>query len=253
MENVGIALLLSAWAYIAVVLWLAPGLWLNEPLVSGLITGLLVGNVQLGLAVGATLTLASLGLGTYGGTTIPDVMTGSIVGTALAVIAAKGDIAVGIAIGIATATLMTQMDILGRATTTIFIHSADNYAKAGNAKGVAWMHLLGQLPWGLTRFIPVFLAITLGRGPIESFVSLMQSPDWAWLLVSLRFVGSVLPALGFALLLSIQPVRKYWGYLLLGYILFAYLKLPIIAIALVAVVAVFLVNFSQKKGSVANV
>jgi len=49
-----------------------------------LFTGLIVGDVPLGLAIGGTLELMSLGLWTYGGATIPDYMTGAIVGTAVA-------------------------------------------------------------------------------------------------------------------------------------------------------------------------
>lgn len=58
---IGIALLLAAWAYIGIVLWLGPGLWLNEALVSGFVTGIIIGNIPLGLSVGVTMTLLSLG------------------------------------------------------------------------------------------------------------------------------------------------------------------------------------------------
>jgi mannose/fructose/N-acetylgalactosamine-specific phosphotransferase system component IIC len=218
--SVGIALLLAVWAYVGIVLQLGPGLWWTEALISGFVTGAIVGNIPLGLTIGATLTLLSLGLWTYGGATIPDFQTGAIVGTAIGALA--GGVGPGLAVAIPTALLMTQMDVLGRAVTTIFIHGADHYADEGNEGGVVAMHLLGQLPWGLSRFIPVFLAIWLGSGPIQSVIK--TSPKWFF--NGMTAVGHVLPALGFALLLSMLPLRRYWPYLLIGFVAFAYLNIP---------------------------
>jgi len=240
--SIGIALLLAVWAYVGIVLQLGPGLWWQEALISGFVTGVIVGNIPLGLTVGASLTLLSLGLWTYGGATIPDFQTGSIVGTAIG--ALGGGIPVGLAIAIPTALLMTQMDVLGRAVTTVFIHGADHYADEGNESGVSAMHLLGQIPWGLTRAIPVFLAIWLGSGPIQEVIK--TAPKWFY--NGMTVVGHVLPALGFALLLSMLPVRRFWPFLLIGFVLFAYLKMPVIGIALLAVSIGFLINLFQTRG-----
>jgi mannose PTS system EIIC component len=244
--SIGIALLLAFWAYIGIVTQLGPGLWWTEPLIAGFVTGVIVGNIPLGLSIGGSLTLLSLGLWTYGGATIPDFQTGSIVGTAIG--ALGGGLPAGLAVAVPTALLMTQMDVLGRAVTTVFIHGADHYAEEGNERGIVTMHLLGQLPWGLTRAIPVFLAIWLGAGPINSVIK--SSPQWFF--NAMQVVGHVLPALGFALLLTMLPVRRYWPFLLLGFVLFAYLKMPIIGIALIAVVVGFLMNMLQ-SGRESNV
>ncbi len=244
--SIGIALLLAIWAYVGIVLQLGPGLWWQEALISGFFTGVIVGNIPLGLTIGASLTLLSLGLWTYGGATIPDFQTGSIVGTAIG--ALGGGLPAGLAVAIPTALLMTQMDVLGRAVTTVFIHGADHYADEGNERGVTAMHLLGQLPWGLTRAIPVFLAIWLGAGPIQSVIK--TAP--AWFYHGMTIVGHVLPALGFALLLSMLPVRRFLPFLLVGFVLFAYLKMPIIGIALLAIAIGFLLNMIQTRGE-ANV
>jgi mannose/fructose/N-acetylgalactosamine-specific phosphotransferase system component IIC len=225
---------------------LGPGLWWTEPLIAGFVTGVIVGNIPLGLSIGGSLTLLSLGLWTYGGATIPDFQTGSIVGTAIG--ALGGGLPAGLAVAVPTALLMTQMDVLGRAVTTVFIHGADHYAEDGNERGIITMHLLGQIPWGLTRAIPVFLAIWLGAGPINSVIK--SSPQWFF--NAMQVVGHVLPALGFALLLTMLPVRRYWPFLLLGFVLFAYLKMPIIGIALIAVVVGFLMNMLQ-SGRESNV
>jgi mannose/fructose/N-acetylgalactosamine-specific phosphotransferase system component IIC len=242
--SIWIALVLAIWAYIGIVTTLGPGLWWQEALISGFVTGVIVGNIPLGLTVGASLTLLSLGLWTYGGATIPDFQTGAIVGTAVG--ALGGGFAAGFAIALPTALLMTQLDVLGRAVTTVFIHGADHYVEDGNERGVTAMHLLGQLPWGLTRAIPVFLAIWLGAGPLQSLIK--TAPQW--FSNGMTTVGHVLPALGFALLLSMLPLRRYWPFLLIGFVLFAYLSVPIIGIAILAVAIGFLVNMVQTRSAV---
>jgi mannose PTS system EIIC component len=241
--SIGIALLLAVWAYIGIVLNLSPGLWWQEALVAGFVTGVVVGDIPLGLSVGGTLTLLSLGLWTYGGATIPDFQTGAIVGTAVG--ALGGGIPAGLAVAIPTALLMTQADILGRAVTTVFIHAADSYAERGDQRGLSAMHLLGQVPWGLTRAIPVFLAVWLGAGPIQSVIAALP----AWFTHGLQVTGTILPALGFALLLTMLPVRRFWPFLIIGFALFAYLKMPIIGIALVAVAIAFLYQMMQSRAA----
>jgi len=222
-----IPLLLGIWGYISIIAQLT-GLWWAEALISGALTGLIVGDVNLGLQIGATLTLMSLGMWTYGGATMPDFNTGAIIGTAIG--ALGSGLEGGLAIAIPTSILMTQLDVLARATTTAFIHGADKHLETGNIKGITKMHLLGQIPWGLSRGIPVFLAVWLGAGPIQSVINWFPK----WFMGGMQLSGRILPALGFALLLSQVNVKKYWPFLLIGFTLFAFLNMNIMGIALIA-------------------
>lgn len=230
--GIGVSLVLAVWAYISMILVLGPGLWLGEALVAGAVTGLVVGNVEIGLQIGAILTLMSLGMWTYGGATMPDFMTGAILGTAFgALMGGTGALEAGLSVAIPASILMTQLDVLGRSVTTVFIHGADRYLEKGDLKGITRMHLLGQIPWGLTRAIPVFLAVWLGAGPVQQVINAMPQ----WFISGMSVTGKILPALGFALLLARLPVGKYWAFLLIGFVAFAYLKVPVIGIALAAV------------------
>ncbi len=243
--GIGTALILAAYSYLSILASLGPGWSFGESLVAGLFTGIVVGDVQTGLQVGATLTLMSLGMGTYGGATIPDFMTGAILGTAFGALTKQG-LAGGLAIAVPAALLMTQLDVFGRASTTVFIHAADRYIEKQDEKGFTRMHILGQLPWGLTRAIPVFLAIWLGSGPVQAFINWMP----AWFMTGIQTIGKVLPALGFALLLGMLPTKKYWPFLIVGYVLFAYLKVPVLGIALVGIAGATL--YQTLKGGAAE-
>ena len=103
----------------------------GRPLMAGTATGLIIGDLETGLAVGATLELIALGVYTYGGATIPDYMAGSILGTVFGSFAGlEPRAAVGLAIPIAL--LLTQLDVLARLTNTFFQHRADAYAAKAN-------------------------------------------------------------------------------------------------------------------------
>jgi len=202
----------------------------TEPIVAGVFTGYLVGDVNVGLRVGATLTLMGLGMATYGGSTIPDFTVGAMLGTAFGHLSGQG-MAGGLAVAIPAALLMTQLDVFRRAITTVFIHAADRYVEMGDFKNFQRMHIWGQLPLALARSVPVFLAIWLGSGPVQAFIKWMPQ----WFMKGMAAMGAMLPALGFAVLLSMMPAKKYWPFLVLGYVLFAYLKVPVIGIAIAGI------------------
>ena len=227
------ALLLTLLACVATFDAMGPKLFLlSRPLLAGTLAGLIVGDVTLGMAIGATLELIALGVYTYGGATIPDYQTGAIIGTALAA-AGTGSIptetAIGIAVGLPAALLLASLDPIGRFLPTFLIHGADRYAMEGNSRGLARMHWLGLVPWILPRAIPTFLAaLALNSGSVTS----LQNSIPKGLVAGLTFTGGLLPAVGFGMLLTIMPVKRYWYMLLIGFVLFAYLNVPLVGIAL---------------------
>ena len=56
-----------------------------KPTMAGFFAGLILGDIQTGLIVGGTLNLLVLGVGNFGGASIPDYMTGALLGTAFAI------------------------------------------------------------------------------------------------------------------------------------------------------------------------
>lgn len=203
----------------------------SRPLIAGFVTGLIVGDVKTGMLIGGTLELMALGVYTYGGATIPDYMTGAILGTYFG---KGGNFDVGIALAIPAALLMTQVDVLNRFLNFVFVHRADRYAEAGDDKGfdrmMAWT---SHMIWGFSRAIPVFLAIAFGEPVVKSISAFFES--YPWINKGITAAGGLLPAIGYAMLLKILPVDKYPAFLLLGFVLFAYLKMPLLGIALFAV------------------
>jgi len=243
--GIGISLILAIWAYVMVIGNLAGTLRWTDPIVNGLVVGAVVGNIPLGLAIGGTLELMSLGLTvTYGGASMPEYSIGAIIGTAFAALSKLPQaeaMSVGIAVAVPVALLMTQLDVLVRSFNTVFMHGADRAVEKQDDAAFTRWHLFAQLPWGLARAIPVFFAVWLGSGPIQTLITDIP----AWLTRGLGTMGHILPALGFGILLTFLPIEKWWSFFVLGFVMFAYLNVPLLGIALAAL-AVVIIYFSLK-------
>ena len=79
-----------------------------KPTMAGFFAGLILGDIQTGLIVGGTLNLLVLGVGNFGGASIPDYMTGALLGTAFAIESGKGA-EFGVTLAIPIGLLMTQI------------------------------------------------------------------------------------------------------------------------------------------------
>lgn len=239
MNTVVLALLLAVFTgFMIVVGNLAMG-GLSSPIVYGVVTGLLVGDVNLGLQVGAVTALYDLGFYTYGGATVPDYNVGAMFGVVVA--KQSGDVNQGILIGTVIALLMSWFDILGRAATTVFQHGGDRALARKDLAGFERWHLMGTMGWFWSRFIPVFVGMLFidRYQVIADFIA-----NYAWIKTGLQVIGGALPAVGFALLLSYMDIKKYWPFMLIGYGLYAFmgvktLGLAILGVALAALFTVF--------------
>ncbi|MGW5722402.1 PTS system mannose/fructose/sorbose family transporter subunit IID [Amycolatopsis sp. NPDC003865] len=248
-----VALALTLWAIYCTYDGLGPFLiYAQRPLIAGSVAGLIVGHPLLGLLIGATLELAALGVYTYGGATIPDYQTGAIVGTALAAGAAgdtSAQVAIGLGVGLPAAILLSALDPVGKIITTALVHRADGYAADGNARGLAVIHWVSLVPWVAVRAIPTFLAALAASGGLVKDIT-ASIP--AGFVQGMTLAGSLLPAVGFALLLGMMELSRYWYLLLIGFVAFAYLHVPLLGIGLIGVaVAMLFVTLKRDEPAIA--
>ncbi|MDR2471655.1 MAG: PTS sugar transporter subunit IIC [Treponema sp.] len=239
MDPVLLAFLLALFTGVTiVVIDLGVNVW--APLFYGMVAGIIAGNIDLGLRVGATCALLGVGFYTYGGATMPDFSIGAMFG----VFIASRDIASGatvenaisqtIVVATAIALFMSLFNILGRGATTFFQHGGDRALAKRNLASFQRWHLAGTIPWGLSRAIPVFVGMLF----IDRYQEINEAiKSLGWLEHGLAVVGSALPAVGFALLLSYMDIAVYWPYMLIGYVLFAYMGVPTVGLAIIGIAA----------------
>ncbi len=151
-------------------------------------------------------------------------------------------------IAIPISMLAQTLGVLVRVVNARFGHMADRYAAQGNTRMVAVMHWRPNAALFSKRF---------SAGLFRHFARFCRR-HWfldaipAFITNGTVVASKILPALGFALLISMMLSSKLIPYLGLGFLIAAYTKLDIIAIALFAVVLAFIIsqflNTSQQEG-----
>lgn len=226
---------------------------LRRPLVVSTLVGLLLGDLKTGVTIGATLEVIFLGITQVGGTLPSDSMTGSIFGTAFAILTKQGaEVALTLALPISMlAVFINQIILFLRGT---LIDRFTSYIDNGEFSKFERLHLTSTIGTAFIYSIIGFVGIVLGADAIEGIVA--NIPEVV--MNGLNLAGKILPALGLSLLLNTLWDNKLAVFLLLGYVLNAYLNLPLIAIASIGlVIAVYsglvdsqILSTSRKSASV---
>lgn len=213
-----------------------------NPLLFGVFTGLLVGDVKLGLEVGATAALLDIGFYTYGGATTPDYNIGAMFGTVVA--KQSGSLEQGLLVATVVGLLISWFDIFGRGVTTVFQHGGDRALANKDVKSFERWHLLGTMGWFWSRFIPVFIGMLFidRYQVIADFIA-----NYAWIKNGLVVIGKALPAVGFALLLSYMDIKNFWPFMLVGYALYAFMGVPTLGLAIIGIALGYLFTLFIKK------
>lgn len=241
-------LLLTALAFWMIIDQLTVGILCNYPLLIGLVSGIIMGDVKTGLVVGATLQLMVLGVGTSGGASMPDFMTGAIVGTAYAVMSNKG-VSFAIELAVPVGLLMVQLDVLARFANTYFLHRVDKAIEKDDETRVERNIIYGMFPWGLSRAIPVLLMLLVGKSAIQNVVNSLPT----WLTAGLSAAGGILPVVGIAILLRFLPTKRFIAYLFIGFFLAEYVKVPMLGVAIIGVaMAIIYYKQTDNNGAIDN-
>ena len=86
MGNFVTALLLALWAGLCALDQFGPHLGFRKPLLASIGVGLILGDMQTAIIIGATMELMWLGVNNIGAYVPPDVISGTIVGASLGIL-----------------------------------------------------------------------------------------------------------------------------------------------------------------------
>lgn len=161
------------------------------------LVGLVLGDLQSGIILGASLELVFIGAISIGGSVPQDFVSGGILGCAYAILLGKdADIAVTLAVPISLAfTLIFQVETI---LYTAMVPLYDKYLEERNFKKYSALHYFTAFIHPLFYAIVTFLAVAYGTGGIEAFINVM--PDWV--MNGFGIAAGILPAIGFAMLLK---------------------------------------------------
>lgn len=220
---------------------------LREPIVTGFLVGLILGDVQTGLIIGASLQLMWMGATGIGPTAQLDIGTGGTIGAAVAIMTHTGSES-AILFAVPVAVIMQFLNTLLLSGYSGLMLVADRRVDALNFKGVRRIHYLCGFLTFLMYFSLTSIVLYFGNNTIEAIVK--GIPDWVN--AGLGGVAALLPCLGFALLLNIIMEKKLIPYFVLGFIPAAFIgfdisMVGIAAIAISIAAIIYMVNNNTMK------
>ena len=202
---------------------------LSRPLVMGTLTGIVLGDVQTGVTLGATLELAFMGAFSIGASIPPEMISGTVLGTAFTITTGAGP-ETALTVGLPVASLVLISKNVGMVfILPPFVHKADKYAAEGNMAGGCGYYAGGPAVQALLNVIP------------------------KWISNGLQITMGLLPAIGFGLLLMMIMDKEVACFFFLGFALSVYLKIPVTAIAIFgAIIAIVLTQLRSNSAQTAT-
>lgn len=206
-------------------------LYAFRPIVLCPLVGLVLGDIQTGLEVGASLELLFMGSISIGAYVPPNETIGGVLSCAFAIQLGQGTEA-AIALAMPIAVLSLAVGNLLEAVYPILVDRADVFAAKGNLSGVYAMHwALGGIGC-LEYFLLCSLSFYLGADAIQGIL------DWipSFVLDGFGIAANILPAMGFAMLGRLVITKQLVPFYFLGFLLCSYADVSVLGVALLAVI-----------------
>lgn len=215
---------------------------IRRPLVMAMVVGLLLGDLRKGVLMGASLEVIFLGINGIGGAMPADVMTGSIFGTAFAILNHQStSVALSLAIPIGLLAVFIKQIVMF--IKGLMVPLFNRFAEEDNIKKIEHLQIasifIGPLIYALIGFLGIYLG--------NSSISLLVHSIPKFVMDGLTVLSKVLPALGIAMLLNMIQEKGNTMYMILGLLMASYLKLPLIAIAILGTILAIIIATTDKQ------
>lgn len=181
---------------------------IGRPLVAGLIVGIILGDVKTGVLCGVAVQAIFIGQIVPGGALPSDLNLAAYVGIPLAIVSG-GDTNTAVAFAVTLGAIGVLFHNLSMTLNSFWVHRADRYAEEADVKQIKISNICGTLIPFIERFGIVTCTLYFGSEFAKNIISTMPQEVTKVLGVA----GSLLPALGFAILLN-QVVNEKWQVLL---------------------------------------
>ncbi|MHA5123175.1 PTS sugar transporter subunit IIC [Oenococcus oeni] len=215
---------------------------LRNPLVLGVVIGLIFGDVKNGLIYGATIQLVWMGVVEAGGNIPTDQALASFIAIPAAIVNNVSPSAV-VAIAVPFGVLGVLLNNGRVAINTFYNAPANKAVEERNYNRLS--HFSFIIPWltnGVIYFTPVFVATLFGSSVLKAFIKIVPT----WFMNGLNSAGLILPALGFALTMIVIGKKKYLPIFILGFFIFTIAKYSMLTAAIIGTcLALIILLFKQ--------
>lgn len=237
-------LLLAIVAFIIGIDFWLEGLFIFRPIIVSTITGIVLGDVKLGLVTGGLTELAFAGLTPAGGTQPPNPVMAGIMTT---VIAYTTGVTATEAIGLALpfSFLMQYILLFYYSIFSFFMRKLNLAAENGDISSFRKYNIIPIFIVALTYAVVVFLSTYVAQDAMKSLVTALPE----WLTHGLSVAGGILPAVGFGMLLNVMFSKEYLPYLLIGFIMASFIDFSnLLPVALMGVSLALIDYYRNKDG-----
>lgn len=238
MQGLGLAIMAII---VGIDFWLE-ALFIFRPIIVCTLSGMILGDVQLGLLCGGITELAFAGLTPAGGTQPPNPVLAGVMTVVIAYTTGT-EPAGAMALALPFSFLMQYVILFCYSSFSFFMKGADAGAEEADPnkiyKTAATCTGIIALFYAAIVFLCAFVAQDAMKVLVESLP--------VWLTHAFEIAGGMLPAVGFAMLLKVMLKAEFVPYLLIGFVISCFLSYSnLLPIAVVGVaLALFVYNIEQ--------
>ena len=236
-------ILLTVMAIVVGVDFFLEAFFIFRPLIVSTLTGAILGDVTLGLKVGALIELAFAGLTPAGGTQPPNPVFAGLMGTVLAYTTGCSP-EEALAYSLPFSFLGQYLILFFYSAFSFFMNQADEACKNADVKKIAQINFtctgIVALAYGLLAFLCAYAA----QEPMKALVNALPEV----VTHGLEVAGGILPAVGFGMLLRVMMKAKYTPYLIAGFLMACFCDMPnLLPVALLGTIFALIDFFGAKQ------
>lgn len=218
-----------------------------QPVIACSLIGLVTGNLELGIMLGGSLQLITMGWANVGAAIAPDASLAAVASAVILIQGGQGEKGIGTAIGLAVplAVAGLALTMLVRTATVFIAHIMDSRAEAADIAGIERWHFIGLSLQGFRVAIPVLLLTLIPADVVRS--GLESMPEW--LTAGMTIGGGMVVAVGYAMVINMMSSREVWPFFFLGFALAALNQLTLISLGIIGLCLAVLFLALEASGS----
>ena len=204
-----------------------------QPVIACSLIGLVTGNLELGIMLGGSLQLITMGWANVGAAMAPDASLAAVASAIILIQGGQGTNGIGSAIALAVPLAVAGLGLtmIVRTATVFIAHIMDSRDEDADIAGIERWHMIGMSLQGLRVAIPALLLMLIPSEVVRSGLESMPQ----WLTAGMTIGGGMVVAVGYAMVINMMSSREVWPFFFLGFALAAINQLTLIGLGIIGV------------------
>lgn len=213
-----------------------------RPIICGTLTGIILGDIGLGLVCGGVAELAFAGLTPAGAAQPPNPILAGVMAPVLAYTTGV-DSNQALALALPFSFLMQYVILMFWSGYSLLMPLMDKSIDTMNIKRFKALNVGSLIFVGIVYAVIVFLCSYSAQDMMRELVGMMP----AWLSHGFEILGGVLPGIGFAMLLKIMLKKWLVPYLIFGFVFASFISFSNLLPLAVVAIGIAIIEFNKKN------